>query len=36
MGHNINENEPEIIDISSVYDWIVDIDLITNIARNGW
>ena len=24
------------IDETSVYDWIVDIDLITTIAKNGW
>ncbi|KAM3128244.1 hypothetical protein pb186bvf_019663 [Paramecium bursaria] len=32
-----NSNKKEIeIDETSVYDWIVDIDLITTIAKDGW
>ena len=31
----INEKDIEI-DETSVYDWIVDIDLITTIAKDGW
>lgn len=29
-------NQEVIIDETSVYDWIVDIDLITNVAKEGW
>lgn len=33
----LEQNAKEIeIDETSVYDWIVDIDLITTIAKNGW
>lgn len=31
-----NEAEEIEIDETSVYDWIVDIDLITTIAKDGW
>jgi hypothetical protein len=26
----------ENIDETAMYDWIIDIDLLTNIAREGW
>lgn len=36
MAVEKNGGEEIIIDETSVYDWIVDIDLITNVAKDGW